>query len=120
MTQEELNEVLEKHLKWLKGEADGKKANLNEANLNGADLNEADLRGANIDYSCWPLWCGSLKVHIDDRIGIQLLYHAIAPILYSKNTSVQLKKEVSALIETANRFHRVEECGRLEGYKDAE
>ena len=43
MKQKELNEVLEKHLKWLKGEADGKKADLNEANLFRANLNEATL-----------------------------------------------------------------------------
>ena len=53
-----LNEILEKHRKWLCGDADGKRAdlcranlygaNLYGANLYGADLNGADLNGANL------------------------------------------------------------------------
>lgn len=31
--------------------------------------------GADIDFSCWPLWCGSLNVKIDRRIFCQLAYH---------------------------------------------
>lgn len=37
-------------------------AGLFEADLTGADLSHANLSGANIDYSCLPLWCGSLDV----------------------------------------------------------
>lgn len=53
MTQSELNEILEKHRKWLNDEEDGEKAilrraDLSEANLSEADLSEADLRGANL------------------------------------------------------------------------
>ena len=50
--------ILEKHQKWLNGEAGGERANLSEADLSGAnlswanlrnaDLSEADLRGANL------------------------------------------------------------------------
>ena len=44
---------LDLHLKWLNGEASGKRANLRWANLRGADLQganlpEADLQGANL------------------------------------------------------------------------
>ena len=50
-------------------------ANLNYAELNGAELNNANLNGANIDYSSWPLHCGSLKAKIGNRIARQLLFH---------------------------------------------
>ena len=59
MTQEELNNVLELHKKWLTGEeggvradfsgADLRGANLSKANLSWADFSGADLRGA--DFS---------------------------------------------------------------------
>jgi hypothetical protein len=61
--------------------ADLRGADLREANLHGADLHGADLRGAdlseaNLDFSSWPLWCGSLKVKIDEKQARQLLAHA--------------------------------------------
>ena len=43
-----LNEILEKHLKWLNAENGGERADLSGANLSGADLRGADLRGANL------------------------------------------------------------------------
>ena len=91
-------------------------ANLRGADLRGADLREADLRGANLDYVSYPLCCNGLCIHVDDRIGIQLLYHAISNILFSHNTSDNLKKQVSALVDTANKFHRVDECGKLKPF----
>ena len=120
MNQKELNKVLEDHEKWLNGESDGKKAdlrganltgaNLTGANLTGADLTGADLREADIDYSCWPLWCGGLDVHMDDRQAIQLLYHLMRNVLYSKNTSDKLKKALGTkkLITLANKMHRAD------------
>ena len=91
-------------------------ANLRGANLSGADLNGADLRGANIDYSAFPLWCGGLDVNIDDRIAIQLLYHLVRNVLYSKNTSEELKSLLSQkeIVKVANQFHKVDWCGRIE------
>ena len=44
----EINEILDKHLKWLRNEKDGKRADLRGANLRGADLRGADLRGADL------------------------------------------------------------------------
>ena len=91
-------------------------ANLRGANLRGADLNGADLRGANIDYSAFPLWYGGLDVNIDDRIAIQLLYHLVRNVLYSKNTSEELKSLLSQkeIVKVANQFHKVDWCGRIE------
>lgn len=58
MTKSELNEILEKHKKWLNDEEGGEKATLSgadlrradlrQANLSGADLSGADLRRANL------------------------------------------------------------------------
>ena len=61
MTQAELSKILEKHRKWLAGEAgvqradlrgaDLRYANLRYANLSGANLRGADLRGADLRYA---------------------------------------------------------------------
>ena len=43
ITQEKLNEIIELHVKWLRGEKDGNCADLRGANLSEADLSRADL-----------------------------------------------------------------------------
>ena len=43
-----LNEILEKHLKWLNAENGGERADLRGADLRGASLYRADLRGADL------------------------------------------------------------------------
>lgn len=59
MTKEQLNEILDKHKKWLNDEPGGERANLWGADLWGADLRGADLRGANL----WGanLWGANLQ-----------------------------------------------------------
>ena len=139
MKQEKINEILELHKKWLDDESNGVQANLRGANLCGADLCDAnlcgadlceanlrgadlcgadlceanlrgaDLCGANLDFSCLPLWCGSLGIHIDDRLAVQILYHLIFNIQFSKNVSDEIKKILLTPenIKLANDFHRV-------------
>ena len=92
------------------------RANLGRANLCGADLGranlcEADLDEANLDYSCWPLWCGSLDVKVDARIARQLAYH-FCRLDCDDPEYLEARK---AITEFANGFHRVDECGRIEG-----
>lgn len=136
MNAKKLKEILVKHAEWLKTEgeegerADLRSANLHGANLHGANLDDAnlddadlrgaDLRGANLDYSVFPLWCGTLKMHIDDRQATQLLYHLVSNVLYSKNTSQTMKNLCSqkALVDKANEFHRVVECRRIVAGED--
>ena len=91
-------------------------ADLQGANLRGANLQDADLRGANVDYSAWPLWCGSLEAYIDDRIAIQILYHLLRPVQASPYVSREVKERLLTddLIDLANQFHRAEECGEIE------
>ena len=95
--------------------ADLRRADLREANLRRADLWEADLRGADLreaglDYSCWPLWCGSLDVRVCKRIAAQLAYHFCR--LDCDDPEVIAAQ--NAIIPLANQFHRVDECGKLE------
>lgn len=125
MEQLELNRVLELHKKWLNGDADGAQADLRWANLQGADLRGANLQGANLrladlqgadmDYSCLPLWCGSLDVHFDERQLIQQLYHVCRNVSFSKYSSQELKDALlsEGVLAIANRFHRVNECGKI-------
>lgn len=105
MTRTELSEILERHRKWLAGEAGGQRADLRGAKLSdadlrgavlrgadlsdavlrgadlryadlrGADLSDADLRGADLYKSCLPLWCGGLRITLDRRQMAQLIYH---------------------------------------------
>ena len=96
--------------------ADLSGANLRYADLRRANLRYADLSRANLDFSAFPLWCGGLDVHIDDKQAIQLLYHLVRNVRYSKNTSAEMKKlcKLKSIIKKANEFHRVAECGRIE------
>lgn len=144
MTAEGLKEVLEQHALWLqtrfnnevKGSradlsyaklrganlrgADLSYADLSGADLSGADLSRADLRGANLsgadlDYSCLPLWCGSLLSNMDDRQVKQLLYHTLSIVKNSTNVSQELKDKLltDTNIAVAKEFHRARECNKL-------
>lgn len=162
MTTKKLNDVLEKHKKWVNREEGGERAYLRGTNLRGvyltdadltdavltganlrgahltdtdltrvilrdtdlrntslvgADLKGADIRGAvltgtNLDYSCWPLWCGSFDVKVDKRIAAQLAYHFCR--LDCDDPEYQEARK--ALTKLANQFHRVDECGRIEDH----
>ena len=145
MNDKALKDVLRKHTLYLSGECGGERANLiganlrdadlrganlryadlSSADLRGADLCDADLRyanlsGADLDFSCWPLWCGSLDTKIDTRIATQLLYHLMRACKASPDVSDAFKAALftDALISEANNFHRVNECGRINGLNE--
>ena len=133
ITMEELEVFLRKHKLWLDNKeggvradlrgadlrrADLRRADLRRADLRGADLRGADLSGADLDFSCLPLWCGSLSANFDDRQIIQIAYHLVRAGINSNNTSDGTKKELSKLIDFANRFHRVDECGLIAGKRE--
>lgn len=139
----DLQKILELHKLYLEGDSRGVQANLrganlrnvdlfgadlrgadlSGANLSGANLRCADLRGANLrrvdlsgadlDYSCLPLWCGSLSAHFDDRQLKQIAYHLVKAGLRSKNASAETKAELRKIIDFANGFHRAQECGYI-------
>ena len=50
-SQNELNEILAKHKKWLNDEEGGERADLSYADLRYADLRHADLRSAYLSYA---------------------------------------------------------------------
>ncbi|GFI56085.1 hypothetical protein IMSAG013_01138 [Clostridiales bacterium] len=90
----DIQKILELHKKWLNKDSDGKYAN---------------LRCADVDYSCLPLWCGSLHMKVDKRIAAQIAYHFCA--LECDDPDVQ--KTQQSLYALANTFHRVGELLRL-------
>ena len=120
MKQEELQKILEAHKKWINNEdggvradlrrADLRRADLRGADLRRADLRRADLRGADLDFSCWPLWCGSLAVKVCKRIAVQLAYH----FCRLDCDDPEYIAARNAILDFANQFHRVDECGKLE------
>ena len=92
MNKEELEKILQDHKLWLGGSNDGK----------SADLRSADLRSADLDFSSWPLWCGSLNVKVDNRICAQLFFH-------------WARLDVSSCSPWVRYVHRVS-CGLFGGY----
>ena len=96
-------------------EANLRDTNLINTDLRGADLRGANLRGANIkgadlDYSCYPLWCGSLHLKADKRLACQLAYH-LCSIQCDDADYIKMR---NSILDFANQFHRVDECGELE------
>ena len=145
MKQEELNGILERHKAWMDGKFGGERADLHGADLRGAilndsdlqgadlrgailrgadlrqsDLRQSDLQGADLDYASWPLWCGSMKAYVDDRLAIQLLYHTLSVVQYSPYVSEEVKKALLSEenVRIANRFHRVGECGEIKEWEE--
>ena len=99
------------NLRW----ADLKYADLRNANLNGADLRYtnlrwADLENTDLDYSSWPLWCGSFEAKVDTRIAAQLAYH----FCRLNCDDPEYVKARNAIVKFANKFHRVGESGMPE------
>lgn len=105
ISDDKLNEILANHKLWIDS---------NSKYGNRADLRDANLSGANLDYSCLPLWCGSLSANFDDRQIIQFVYHIVKSGLNSTNTSDEIKSELAKLIDLANKFHKVNECGKID------
>ena len=130
MNAQELQRVLAEHEKWVSREgaqrADLRRANLQDANLvganlrganlRGADLRRADLRGADLqdadlDFSVWPLWCGSIGAIVDSRIQRQLLYHAYATDNPEQDADIAELFQSELFRRVIAKFHRFEECG---------
>ena len=88
-------------------------ANLTGANMTGARLTGANLTRANIDYASWQLWCGSIGVKVDKRIACQLAYHLCAVVC----DDPEYIRARNSILDFANQFHRVKECGVLKPIK---
>jgi uncharacterized protein YjbI with pentapeptide repeats len=79
-------------------------SDLTGANLHGANLAGANLTGANLDFSAWPLWCGSLNVKCGSRLARQLAYHLCA-LGCDDPEFLQVRE---ACLEFANKMHRAD------------
>ena len=90
------------------------RADLTRANLTRANLTRADLTRADLDYSCLPLWCGSLKMKTDERQRKQIAYHLASLFVHAESVSDEEKAIYSAIAAYANDFHRVGGCPKLE------
>ena len=111
---DELIEVLRQHKLWAQGDESGSRAYLSRADLSradlsgaylsgadlsGADLSGANLRGVDLDFSVWPLRCGSTNVVCDDRLFAQLFFHLTR--LDSSKCSGGVQESMAALREMA-------------------
>ena len=85
-------------------EADLQEADLQEANLRLADLRWADLREANLDFSAWPLWCGSLNVTVSLDFVRQLSYHVMGLIVPDADMSDEERAELARVREVLAPF----------------
>ena len=94
-------------------DADLSHVDLFRTDLSNADLTRANLSGANLDYSCLPLWCGSLNMKIDKRIFCQLLYHTLRAGKSIEDEEVVAFLRDKKALALANQFHRVQECGKI-------
>jgi hypothetical protein len=61
-----------------------------------------------------------LKANFDDKQLIQIAYHLVKAGLNSTNASEETKADLENLIDFANKFHRVSECGVIEKKGGAE
>jgi uncharacterized protein YjbI with pentapeptide repeats len=87
--------------------ADLRGAYLRHADFFDANLQKANFEGTDLDFSCWPLWCGSKDVKVSPEFIYLLLDH----ILVLKCSSKRIK-EIQALIKTnAKRSHRSIDLG---------
>jgi uncharacterized protein YjbI with pentapeptide repeats len=85
-------------------------ADLSEADLSEARLIGADLSGAGVDFSCWPLWCGSKGVKVDAKIACQLAAHFC--VLDCDDAEYQAAR--SAILEFAKGSHRAADLGLVD------
>ena len=119
MKSEQLQEILAAHTQWLYGNG-GERANLQDADIQGANLRGADIQGANLqranlDYSAWPLRCGSIGAIVDDRIQRQLLYHAYVTDNPEQDVDIAELFQSELFRRVIAKFHRFDECG---GFRD--
>lgn len=99
MNTDELKTILEQHKLWLEDEGGAR-----------ANLRDADLQGADLDYTCLPLWCGSKGMIVDKRIAAQIAAHFCA---LDCDDADYLAAQ-TAILEFAKTSHRAGDLGLLE------
>ena len=83
-----------------------------KANLSWANLSGADLSGADLDFSSGlSFCCGSFNFKADIRLAAQLAYHFCR---IDFGDCEDAKQAQTVLKDLANKFHRIDECGKIE------
>ena len=86
------------------------RAHLEGAHLKWAHLEGAHLEGANLDYSSgFSFRCSSFGAIIDLKIGAQMAYH----FCRMETDDPEVKAAQAEIAPLANKFHRVNECGKI-------
>jgi hypothetical protein len=123
---------MQKHIKWVRNEEGGARAdlsgadlsradlsgaNLSRANLSGADLSRANLSranlsganlsGADLDYACWPFHCGGSKA----KVSAKLIYQFCAHIYTLEVTDADDKEFKAFILKYAQKSHRAKDLG---------
>jgi uncharacterized protein YjbI with pentapeptide repeats len=75
-------------------------------NLIRTNLMRADLRHADLDFSAFPLHCGSFDVILDDRIMAQLINHVL-----SVDHPLTKKLREMETVTSLSHFHKESEKG---------
>lgn len=86
-------------------------ADLSYSDLHGAHFRGADFRGANMDFANWSFSCKSLQAIVDDKLRIQMLYHAAKPTGDIVDEDLKELLESELFKRVANKFHWVQKCG---------
>ena len=118
ITPEELKEILRLHNFWLENKegvirVDLSYADLRYTNLSGVDLRYTNLSGVNIDYASLTFSCKTLNIITDDRIKIQYLYHVAKQNGEIQDSDLKKLMSLNLFKKVCNKFHRVEECGKI-------
>ena len=87
--------------------ADLRYADLRSANLRSANLRSANLRSANLDFSAYPLWCGTKNVKLD----LKIIYQLCAHICVVDNDSKEFAEIKEKLMVHALKSHRAQDLG---------
>jgi len=72
-------------------------------NFYGANLMWVTFNDTDIDFACFPLWCGMFDIKGDERLASQLAHH-FCRIDFGDNE--ECKKAQDALKSLADKFHR--------------
>ena len=101
--------------------ADLSYADLRYVNLRYVNLSCANLSYADLDYSVLSFSCKSLATKFDEKHIIQIIYHAAKPTqnneLDIKDTDLKRLLKSKLFQKVANKFHRIDECGKFTGPK---
>ena len=101
--------ILEKHKKWLRGEEDGERANLSNADISGANLRYTNLSGANLSGANGILIAANyLDAHFEKTDKGYITYKTFGS---NYQPPEKWKIESQSIIEETVNYDRGTSCG---------